>query len=104
MTSHWAISFRRLLGFVCIAVVSCPSRPVAGGGRSHMVSGSVEITNSREPGVRHKDYSGVVIWLEPADRALPSLGPAKHAKMIQEDRHFKPHVVAISAGSTVDFP
>jgi plastocyanin len=68
------------------------------------VSGSVEITNSKEPGVRRKDYSGVVIWLEPVDRTAVSPGPPKHVKMIQSNRHFIPHVLAISAGSTVDFP
>jgi plastocyanin len=69
------------------------------------VSGAVEITNSLEPAVRkNRDYRGVVLWLEGAERgALPPLAP-KHEKMIQQNKHFIPHVLAISVGSTVDFP
>jgi len=69
------------------------------------VSGAVEITNSHDPAVRrNKDYSGVVLWLEPVDHAvMPPLVP-KHAQMVQKDRHFKPHVLAVPVGSTVDFP
>jgi plastocyanin len=69
------------------------------------VTGAVEITNSRDPFVRkNKDYSGVVIWLEPADRTPPPQPVPKRVRMIQRDRHFTPHVLAISVGSTVDFP
>ena len=70
------------------------------------VNGSVEITNSREAAVRrNKDYSGVVLWLERMDRNTPqpALVP-KRVQMVQKDRHFQPHVVAVSVGSTVDFP
>jgi len=75
------------------------------GAASGTVSGAVEITNSREPAVRrNKDYSGVVLWLEPVDRGdIPPPAP-KHVQMVQKDRHFTPHVLAISVGSTVDFP
>src|SRR5205823_6330878 len=97
--SFWRAGF--LAGVVALLLGGAPA---PGGNRSRTVSGSVEITNSKEPGVRRKDYSGVVIWLEPVDRAPASPGPPKRVKMIQEDRHFKPHVLAISAGSTVDFP
>lgn len=69
------------------------------------VSGAVEITNSRDPSVRRlKDYSGVVIWLEPVDRSMAQHTPPKRVKMIQKSRHFTPHVVAVSVGSAVDFP
>jgi plastocyanin len=68
------------------------------------VSGSVEITNSREAAVRrNRDYSGVVLWLVPAGRAAPP-APPRHEQMLQKDRHFRPHVVAIPVGGTVDFP
>jgi plastocyanin len=69
------------------------------------VSGAVEITNSRDPFVRkNKDYSGVVVWLEPADRAAAPAPVPKRVRMVQRDRHFTPHVLAISVGSIVDFP
>jgi plastocyanin len=68
------------------------------------VSGEVELTNSRDLAVRkRKDYSGVVIWLEPVDRATATAPPMR-VKMLQKDKHFVPHVVAVSVGSTVDFP
>jgi plastocyanin len=68
------------------------------------ISGEVELTNSKDPSVRkHKDYSGVVIWLEPVDRAAPS-APPKRIEMLQREKQFVPHVVAVSVGSVVDFP
>ena len=68
------------------------------------VAGAVEITNSQDPAVRkNKDYSGVVIWLRPVGRPVPAMPPRRET-MKQKDRHFIPHVLAISVGSTVDFP
>ena len=67
------------------------------------VTGQVELTNSKDPAVhRHKDYAGVVLWLEPVERS--PLPPPKTVKMVQENKHFVPHVVAIPVGGTVDFP
>jgi len=69
------------------------------------VSGTVELRDSRDPGVRkQKDYSGVVVWLEPV--AGPATVPLKsrHARMIQKDKTFTPHVLAVLVGTTVDFP
>ena len=69
-----------------------------------VVSGEVELTNSKDANVRkRKDYSGVVLWLEPVDHPAP-LPPPKHVDMLQKDKMFQPHVLAISLGSTVDFP
>jgi hypothetical protein len=68
------------------------------------VTGQVELTNSRNLAVRkHKDYAGVVLWLEPVDRPVPAL-PPKRTEMRQKDKLFQPHVLAISLGSTVDLP
>jgi hypothetical protein len=67
------------------------------------VAGTVEITNSREVAVRkHKDYTGVVLWLEP-DRPGPAPAP-KRVMMIQREKRFTPHVVAVPVGSTVELP
>lgn len=72
--------------------------------RAADVHGAVEVTNSRDAAVRkHKDYSGVVLWLEPVDRSAPPAAP-KRVEMRQIDKSFTPHVVAIPVGSTVDFP
>jgi hypothetical protein len=68
------------------------------------VTGRVELSNSTNAAVRrHKDYEGVVLWLEPVDRPVPAL-PPKRVEMLQKDKLFQPHVVAISLGSTVDLP
>jgi plastocyanin len=68
------------------------------------VTGEVELTNSKSAGVRrHKDYAGVVLWLEPIDRPVPAMPPRK-VEMQQKDKQFVPHVVAISLGSTVEMP
>ena len=69
-----------------------------------LVTGDVELTNSKNLAVRkHKDYAGVVLWLEPVDRPVPAM-PPKHVEMLQRDKLFQPHVVAISLGGTVDLP
>ena len=50
--------------------------------RSHgaTVSGTVELLDSRDPAVRKKkDYSGVVVWLEPADKAAAAADGATRA-------------------------
>ena len=67
------------------------------------VSGQVELTNSHDPAVhKYRDYSGVVLWLEPVDKGAP---PApRPVKMLQKDKHFVPHVIAIPVGGTVEFP
>jgi plastocyanin len=68
------------------------------------VSGRVELRDSRYAAVRnHHDYSGVVIELYPLEStALPAAG--KHAVMLQKDKTFSPHVLAVQAGSLVEFP
>jgi plastocyanin len=69
-----------------------------------LVTGEVELTNSKNLAVRkHKDYAGVVLWLEPVDRPAPTM-PPRHVEMLQKDKAFQPHVVAISLGSTVELP
>jgi plastocyanin len=69
------------------------------------VSGRVELRDSRDPAVRKKlDYSGVVISLEPVGGAVPVRQSISHAKMIQKDKTFSPHVLVVTVGTVVDFP
>jgi plastocyanin len=90
MTLHWATCFSALLPVVLGAAT---------------VSGSVELPDSHDPGVRKKrDFSGVVLWLDPLSGAPPALDVSKHARMVQKDKTFTPHVLAIEVGTTVDFP
>lgn len=93
MISRWLISFNLAL------FVSCA--PVWG---ASAVTGSVSLANSKLAAVRDsKDYSGVVVWLEPVGgRAIPK--PAGRAQLIQKNKTFLPHVLAVVMGTTVDFP
>jgi plastocyanin len=70
------------------------------------LKGQVELTNSKQSVVRrNRDYSGVVLWLIPVGRpAPPSASAPQHAEIRQQDKTFKPHVVAVPVGGTVDFP
>jgi plastocyanin len=78
---------------------------IAAGLSAATVSGQVELTNSLDPTVqKHKNYSGVVLWLEPVDRSAPPAIAPKTVKVVQQDKHFLPHVVAIPIGGTVDLP
>ena len=68
------------------------------------VTGSVELADSRDPGVRkRKDYSGVVVWLEPVKGKAPAALP-KNVQMLQKGKRFSPHILAVPVGTTVEFP
>lgn len=68
------------------------------------VEGLVQLVDSTDPVVRkHKDYSGVVVWLEAASGQPPTVS-AQHARMIQKNKQFTPHLLVITVGATVDFP
>jgi plastocyanin len=68
------------------------------------VTGKVELRDSREASVRKRfDYSGVVVSLaSPAQTAARLSGV--HVRMLQKDKMFRPHILAVAAGTYVDFP
>lgn len=69
------------------------------------LSGRIELVASRDPGVRkHKDYSGVVVWLEPADSSSKISSQPRRMAMVQKHKQFIPHVLAVPVGSTINFP
>ncbi len=69
------------------------------------VSGSVELTGQRDGARNRKDYSGVVVWLEPADPKVHFPAPApRHTEMVQKEKKFVPHILAVPVGTQVDFP
>lgn len=69
------------------------------------VRGSVELAASRDPMVRkHKDYSGVVVWLDPLGGPVAPSVPSAPALMVQKNKAFTPHVLAIPVGGSVSFP
>jgi plastocyanin len=70
-----------------------------------VVSGRIELRDSREKAVqRGQDYSGVVVSLQPVGGAQIPAGTGARATMLQKDKRFQPHVLAIRAGTVVDFP
>jgi plastocyanin len=84
----------------CLAILLC-----SGFCQAATVNGRVELLLSHDPNVRkHQDYSGVVVWLEPLAGAPGFPARARHAEMIQKDKTFSPHVLAVTVGTTVDFP
>jgi plastocyanin len=86
--------------FSLLAALAAASSLIAG-----PVSGRVELRDSHDTAVRkHMDFSGVVVWLEPSAGSLPAPSPGATAKMVQKDKTFTPHVLAIRAGTSVDFP
>jgi plastocyanin len=89
MTSHW-----RICSSVALAVVL----------HGATVLGRVELRDSRDRRVRTgNDYSGVVVWLA-AVGGTPHAPAPQRARIIQHNKTFTPHVLAVTVGSTVDFP
>src|SRR6476620_10388523 len=82
MISRWLISFSLVL-------------PAFAG----TVGGKVSLTDSRS-----KDFSGVVVWLDPVNGPPTLLRPAAHAQILQKNKKFSPHILAVATGTTVDFP
>lgn len=68
------------------------------------VSGEVQLIQSKDSSVKKKnDYSGVVVWLTSPDSA-PAPTAHKHVRMLQKNKRFTPHILAIQTGTIVDFP
>lgn len=89
MILRWLISFSLLAQF-------------AGGAT---VTGMVSLVDSKESSVRKKrDFSGVVIWLEPATAPATPAKAAPRAQILQKNKRFSPHILAVPAGTVVDFP
>lgn len=84
----------------CLAVMGAMSVVLQGA----TVSGKIELSDSRSSAVkRDRDYSGVVIWLEPLNDPVRCT-PAKHAQILQKDKKFIPHILPVCLGTTVSFP
>jgi plastocyanin len=94
MTLRWLIAFS--------AAAACFS--LAGDTVNSTVVGSVILRDSRlESVAKRGNYSGVVVALTPLAR-LPASSSPQHFRMLQKDKTFTPHVLAIPTGAIVDFP
>lgn len=65
------------------------------------VKGRIELVNSK---LKSRDANSVVVWLKPTDGSTPRFGSKQRKVIDQRDKRFTPHVVAVEAGSEVDFP
>lgn len=93
-----SLTFSRLIPFLLL--IPDPQAWLLAG----TLTGSVEIIGARSPVVHGKrDYSGVVIWLERLD-GTPTPPRPKTVQMIQKNKRFVPHILAIPVGSSVTFP
>jgi plastocyanin len=108
----WRICFRRWgthaqvtnLRHKRLAATAMMSLWLCAAGNAVTVSGTVQLRESRIASVaRGKDYSGVVISLQPVN-APASVASGKHVTMLQKDKMFTPHILPLMAGTTVDFP
>jgi plastocyanin len=58
-----------------------------------------------KPARRQTDFSEVVVWLIPTDRAVSApKPPANRPQLAQHNKSFEPHLLVVPVGSTVDFP
>jgi plastocyanin len=83
---------------------TCFSVALAAQSVAATVGGSVQLVDSRDSNVRRKsDYSGVVLWLERPGAPAPAPS-ARTVRIVQKQKRFVPHLIAIPVGATVDFP
>lgn len=76
---------------------------LAGQGWAGSINGSTRLVQSSDSAVRKRgDFSGVVVWLTSQNAPLHPV--RKHAKMLQKDKKFVPHILPIEVGTSVDFP
>ncbi|MGA8030593.1 MAG: hypothetical protein WB992_25900 [Bryobacteraceae bacterium] len=68
------------------------------------VSGKVELSPAPEQSRRREQsLSDIVVWLKPS-HSPPQPLPSEHLRLLQKDKMFHPHTLAITMGSVVDFP
>jgi plastocyanin len=97
MTSRWPTFFKLSKPSALVFILTALPLPATS------VTGKVELRDSREASVRKRlDYSGVVISLAPI--GVPGHLVDAHVTMRQKNKTFSPHILAIAAGTYVDFP
>jgi hypothetical protein len=71
------------------------------------VAGQVSVTTTNGAARASRDVS-VVFWLTPlTDQGAPRVSPlseSPHPRLVQKNKVFDPHVLAVQVGSQVDFP
>jgi plastocyanin len=80
----------------CLAAVGSSHRAFCA-----TVSGLVEITQRERS---HEALSDVVVWLQASRPGNADSPRPEHVELLQKDKMFHPHVLAVSVGTVVDFP
>jgi len=105
-----------LIASACLAAVLSVPGPAAASGAT--IRGRVEVSRPAGEDVARPrvgalgmpeprgtpDRSVSVVYLESAPRGAFEVPPPGHAVLDQKDETFVPHVIAVTVGSTVDFP
>lgn len=69
-----------------------------------IVSGEFELTGSSEASViRQKNYSGIIVWLEPVSGPSPQASRRTYT-LNQKNKRFTPHVQVMPVGSELSLP
>jgi plastocyanin len=69
------------------------------------VRAQVVVRHPRAEGRAAEGNANVVVWLQPLDaRQDPAPAPTRGFQMLQRDKQFHPHVLAVPVGATVTFP
>ncbi len=98
MTRLWPI-------FFSLCSLFANPRPSAAPVRGAAVTGKIELASgqpSSEAG--EQGLSDIVVWLEPVGAKLGESLRPEHVQLVQKDKMFHPHTLAVDVGSTVDFP
>jgi plastocyanin len=106
------MSHRRIL--IWVAILWAGAAGLHAQATTTTVRGRVEVVGARSAGKnRHGVIPGTVVWLTPmtgaggeATTAAPSLpaSPAQNLRLVQKNKSFEPHILAVPSGSMVEFP
>lgn len=87
-----------------LRLVICSSL-LAAGGNAACVKGTIALTEVKGEKKAPLDLSDTVVWLEPlSDAPVAPRRLAEKPRIIQKNKTFQPHVLAIPVGTSVDFP
>ena len=101
-----------------LSPMTLPPAPSPGAGAPGVIRGRVEVRTTGRPPDMRPDPSALgisgtrepldrrrsVVYLETAPRAAFEASPDRRAHMNQQNERFVPHVLAVVAGTYVDFP
>lgn len=63
----------------------------------------VQVKIAHEKNSREASNANVVVWLTPVGSAKPP-APLEHVRLVQKNKQFLPHLLAVTVGTSVEFP